>query len=467
MANSNQTNIMTELIFEYEAMSQKGTVVFVERTVIYKLIKHYRQAKNIEEALRVVGYGLEQFPDASEMYAYKASLLAEIHQEELALHYLETALLLAPNDSQLMLIKAEILVRTEQYDEALDLISQLKAFASPKEIEFVYLLEAEVYENTDNYEEMYDALEVVLGINRNNEEALSRMWLAMELTERYEEGIELHTSITDEEPYSYLAWHNLGHAYLGLHEYENAIEAYEFAIVANENFEYPYRDCAAAYFQQRNYAKALDLYREVIERFEADYDVLTKAGYCQQRLEQYTAATIYYKKALELQAQHAEAHFRMGECLALQRNFLAAEQCFLQAIELDDRHEDYHYALGQTYSILKKQDLASEAFCKANEIAPENTEFWIGHANFYRYAMQYDAALDILEEAEMNITSTDLLYSRTICLFAAGRRKEALSCLQLALTEDFYLHKMLFDELPHLENDREVLSLIHCCQGEE
>ena len=461
---TNQANLMG-LVFEYETMSQKGTVSFIEETVVFKLVKYYRQMKNIEEALRVVGYGLEQFPSTADMYAYKASLLAEIQQEELAIHYLDTALLLAPNDTQLLLIKAEILVHSERFEEAQNMLSLLKAFASPRELEFVFMLEAEIYENIDDYDEMFDALKEVLNRNPRNEEALSKMWLAMELSGRYEEGIVLHEAITDEEPYSHLAWHNIGHAHLGLEDYENAIEAYEFAIVANEDFEYPYRDCAAVYLHQHNYKKALDLYQEVVERFEADSDVLTKLGICQQRLGEHTKAVISYKKALDIQSLNDEAHFRMGECLALQGNLKSAVVAIQRAIDIEDQREEYFFALGQILSIMGEKEMASEAFSRANEIAPENTEYWVGHSKFYRDHENLDKALEIIEDAEMNITGADLLYTRVICLFELGKRKEALNCLREALLEDFYLHKMLFDELPHLENDREVQSLIHFCQG--
>jgi tetratricopeptide (TPR) repeat protein len=365
----------------------------------------------------------------------------------------------------LLLIKAEILVHSERFEEAQNMLSLLKAFASPRELEFVFMLEAEIYENIDDYDEMFDALKEVLNRNPRNEEALSKMWLAMELSGRYEEGIVLHEAITDEEPYSHLAWHNIGHAYLGLEDYENAIEAYEFAIVANEDFEYPYRDCAAVYLHQHNYKKALDLYQEVVERFEADSDVLTKLGICQQRLGEHTKAVISYKKALDIQSVNDEAHFRMGECLALQGNLKSAVVAIQRAIDIEDQREEYFFALGQILSIMGEKEMASEAFSRANEIAPENTEYWVGHSKFYRDHENLDKALEIIEDAEMNITGADLLYTRVICLFELGKRKEALNCLREALLEDFYLHKMLFDELPHLENDREVQSLIHFCQG--
>jgi tetratricopeptide (TPR) repeat protein len=249
-----------------------------------------------------------------------------------------------------------------------------------------------------------------------------------------------------------------------MEDYDNATDAYEFAIVCKEDYEFAYRDCAAVFIQTRNFRKALELYKEVEERFTADYDVLSKIGYCNQRMGQHTTAVIYYKKSIESQSQNPEAFFRLGECLALQGNISSAITSFSRAIDLDDSFEEYYYALAQAYGIMGDKVKASEAFCKANEIAPENSEYWIGHAKFYRSQDCLDEALEIIEEAEMNIGGTDILYSRIICLFEMGRRNEAMRCLQDALNENFNLHKMIFDELPHLENDREVLSLISLCQ---
>lgn len=455
---------LSSLLIEYNVMSQKGTVAFAEKAVIFTLVRHFRNEKNFEEALHIVGLALDQYPDSPEMFALKASLLVEIEQDDLALHYIDTALLFSCHDTQLLLLKAEILVRNELVEDAEEILCILKDIGTDREIEMVYLLEARMYELTDDYNEMFDALKTVLEINPKNQDALTRIWLATELSGRYEESINLHIAITDEEPYAHLAWHNLGHAYLGVEDYDNATDAYEFAIVSNEDFEFAYRDCGAVLIQTRKFAQALEMYKEVEERFNADYDVLSKIGYCNQRMGQHTTAVIYYKRSIEAQSHNPEAFFRLGECLALQGNLSSAVTAFSRAIEQDDTYEEFFYALAQVYGIMGEKEKASEAFCRANEIAPENIEYWIGHAKFYRSQDCLNEALEIIEEAEMNIGGADILYSRIICLFEMGRRKEAMLCLQDALSENFNLHQMLFDELPHLENDREVLSLISLCQ---
>lgn len=466
MARLENIQDLNELVSTYEAMSQSGTVVFAEETVILRIANYYRQAKNSEAALGIIGEALEQYPSKADLYAFKASLFAEIQQDELALHYLQIALIIEPLSPTLLLLKAELLIRAESNDEAQEVILLLKSYAKGRDLELTFLLEAKLYENIDDYDEMFDALEEVLRRNPNNSDALHHIWIAAELSGRYEDSVELHDWITNEEPYSYLAWLNLGHARLCLEEYEEAIEAYEFALVINEDCELSYRECATVYLQIQEYRKAYDMYQEYLAHFKADSDIFAKMGFCQQRLGEHTSAMLWYRKALHLDKNNDEVLFRMGECLALQGNLESAAVTIQRAIDIDDSIEEYFYALGQILSILGEREKASTAFCRANEIAPENTKFWIGHAKFYRELLNHDMALEIINEAELNVMGADLLYSRVICLFEMGKRKEALSYLHEALVEDFCMHEMLFQELPHLEHDREVQSLIHYCQNE-
>jgi tetratricopeptide (TPR) repeat protein len=466
MARLENIQDLNELVSTYEAMSQSETVAFAEETVILRIANYYRQTKKSEAALSVIGEGLEQYSSTADLYAFKASLFAEIQQDELALHYLQIALILEPFLPALLLLKAELLIKAERNDEAQEVILLLKTHAKGRELELTFLLEAKLYENIDDYDEMFDALDQVLRRNPRNMEALHHIWIAAELSGRYEDSIDLHEWIIDEDPYSYLAWLNLGHAQLCLEEYEAAIEAYEFALVINENCELSYRECATVYLQLQNYRKALEMYQEYLQHFKADSDIYAKMGFCQQRLGEHTSAMLWYRKALQLDKNNDEVLFRMGECLALQGNLESAAITIQRAIDIDNAIEEYFYALGQILSILGECEKASTAFCRANEIAPENTKFWIGHAKFYRELANHDMALEIINEAELNVMGADLLYSRVICLFEMGNRKEALSYLHEALVEDFRMHEMLFQELPYLEHDREVQSLIYYCQQE-
>ena len=59
----------------------------------------------------------------------------------------------------------------------------------------------------------------------------------------------LHQKIIDQQPYSELAWFNLGSAYQGLKLYEKAIDAYQYAVAIDEKFDYAYRNMGDAYIR--------------------------------------------------------------------------------------------------------------------------------------------------------------------------------------------------------------------------
>jgi len=57
-----------------------------------------------------------------------------------------------------------------------------------------------------------------------------------EFTEKLEDCVQLHLKLTNEDPYSTLAWFNLGACYQGLKKYEDAIDAYQYCVAIDEKF---------------------------------------------------------------------------------------------------------------------------------------------------------------------------------------------------------------------------------------
>ncbi len=461
-SNYNSRDQLETLINDYLCMSQKGTVVFTEEAVVFAITKFFHEEDNLEDALIVISQGIEQFPNSARLIAYKATLLMEQGQDtEVILRYLDQALLIAPLDSRILLVKAEVLHNAEHFEEALSTLSLLKTFASSNELEKAFLLESYIYDKNEEYEPMFDALSRTLRINPRNQEALLQMWLAISLTERHEESIALHEAIIDEDPYSYQAWLNLAHTYCEMQRFDEAIEAFEYAIVANEDYSFSYEDCAMACLQAGRFEKALELYQDIEQRFGSNAESATKIGLCHQQTENYLAALTWYHRALIQDKNNPEAHFHIGECLMVQGDYSNAIKAFNRAISIAGQFEEYHLALARTYEKDGQLENAEAAYYKLIEVAPERTEHWLYHVNFLRNNQGFEAALEVLDEAEMNISrNADLLYSRVICLFQMGNRNEALNFLQEALAQDFALHGVIFQELPHLEKDKDVLDLI-------
>ncbi len=456
----NNKQAIFELVSRFETMCQSGGVAFPDEESYYLLIDYFQEEYLVDRALEVVDYAIEQHPFSADFFIRKAQLLIDSQREEMAMAALDEAESLAPGDIVIPLLRAESLASLELFEDALLILEELKLNAEPEYLSNIYLTESSVFESMEEYERMFYSLKAALLENHDNKEALERMWICVELSKKFKESIELHEDILDLNPYSHLAWYNLGAAQSYYGNYEEAIEAYEYAFLINENFELAYKDCAEICFELKKYHKALRCYQEVLEHFEPDYYLFQRIGQCYQNLASFAIAKTFFEKAAQLDPFNDEVFFHLGECYFKEENWSKAISYFNHAIRIEDKREEYFSALAEAYFESGDFDKAGPLFREATEIAPEQAEYWIKYARFLVDMGMVEQALDVIDEGEEYTGDTSLMYYRCGCLFVLGKRKEAFILLGNALEDDFYQHNSLFDLMPVLEEDTDVQAII-------
>ncbi len=458
--NFENQHTINDLISEYEAMSQKGTVGFFEKAAFHCILDYYERHGLIDQALSVVDHALGQHPYYGEFYLLKAQLLLDKGFETQALGCLEKAEAFTPNDIGIHLLRVDALISLSQYQDALLLLDNMKRGAVKSDLSEIYLREAIIHEHIEDYNEMFRSLRSSALANPENRETLERMWYCVEISENFSRSVQLHKKLVDINAYSSLAWYNLGLAQAGLENYEDAAEAFEYAFLIDEKFGFAYRDCAAALIQLNQYEKALECYEEYLEHFNPDCDLYTKIGQCYEFLDNYTLAKTFYIRAARINPMNDEVYYRMGECYVKERRWKSAITSYTKAVKLDNRKEEYIAALAEAYYQMNDPIKASYLFKKATETAPEQAKYWIQYSSFLMEVGEKEEALEVINEAIIYACGTELHYCRIVCLFALGRRQEALLSLKETLYKDFDMHDSLFDLSPELANDAEVLSVI-------
>lgn len=458
--NRKQNIALTALVAEYEALAGQGVTVFMEEKAYLQLIDYYEAEEMLDRALEVIDHALIHYPFSAEFLLRKSALLLHAHQDEAALACLDKAEALAPNQNEVLLLRAEILIYQERQELARSTLEALKSTADRFTMSDIFFLEALLHESEENYELMFYALKAALRENAGHQDALERLWLCVELSKKYEESVVLHESILEEDPYSYRAWYNLGHAKAYLGHYEEAIEAYEFAFVINEKYEFAYRDCAELCFELRAYRKALKCYLELLEHVEQDGDMLQNIGECYQHLGQQEKALRYFREALRLDPMNDEAFFHIGQSYASREEWIEALKAYKKAIRIDHAREEYHGAIADVYFRLSEWEKADQHYQHAISITMEESQYWIEYGQFLLAIGEEDRALEALEEAEEYAASPELSYCHIACLFAMGRRREACFRLTEALAEDFDDHEWLFRFRPELRSDADVINIL-------
>jgi len=452
------------LVSNYEKMVRSGNVHFLDSADFECIIDRYKDQDKLNEAQLATDYALEQHAYTTLFYIEKARLLIENNKEQEALNYLQKAESIDATEVQIFVLKATAFQSLGQHESAFIAIERAELIATEDEYFDIHLAKANYYEETLEYKNAFYSLRNALLMQPYNEDALSRIWFVVEMSDLYKESAVFHELLIDETPYSSLAWYNLGHACYNLLQFDKAAESFEYAYVIDQSFKYAYCDRAEALIQLELYEKAIECYEMACEneKIDADAQIQTRMGFCFEQLGSTADAESCYYEAIRLDASYDDAYFRLGECYFKRKKWDGARGAFESAFCLDNRNAMYLVALAETHYQLENYTTAFDFFQQACDIAPDVCKNWVRLATFHISMQDYKVALEVLEEAEMYNSCTPVLdYCKVACLYKVGRRKESLALLQRTLYEDNEnQHELLFDFAPELKYVASVVNAI-------
>ncbi len=453
-------HILSKLILEFEEQGQILANECWDEKSYLRLISHYEKQCQFDKALQVTNLALRLFKFKPDFFLIKAKLLISSQKPHAAIDVLEQAYALSPLDLEISLLKAKAYALSHQFDESLRIISDLKCELIKTDLTELLLVEAFIYETMKDFNKMFDSLREALILNPNNHEALEQIWVSVEFSKKYHESVQLHQEIIDKNPYSYLAWYNLGHAYSCLGEYEKAVEALEYSFLINPLFEQGYLDCAELCLQVNMYEKALRCYQEANESFGPDAELIVYIAECLIKLNRHKEAKQKLQKAIYHDPYNEEIFFYLGECLCAEQNWKKAINAYLEAIDLDDQREEFHAGIAIAYEKLGNLKKAESHYRKSAICGLEQSKYWCLYISFLLSNQQVEKAEKMLIRADKYSFGADLLYCRAAFYFLTNSRENAIATLEEALAENSKEHSILLSLYPSILQDKEVMSMI-------
>src|SRR6476469_4395745 len=184
---------LAELLSQYENMKAGRTNSFLEEDAFERIIEYFAEQDNLDNALEAAETGLEYFPYSSHLMIKKADLLLASRKYTEALHILETAELYDSSDVNLFILKTDAYLALDQQEKAVQLLEEaLLMFDGEERIELLFEL-ADVYDDYEEFDKVFDCLKLILVEEPTNEEALYKICFWTDFTGRTEESITLHT----------------------------------------------------------------------------------------------------------------------------------------------------------------------------------------------------------------------------------------------------------------------------------
>jgi tetratricopeptide (TPR) repeat protein len=451
---------LVSLVSDFEANFEKGKVEFLHEKTINQLLQFYEVDGQIEKALEVVNIGLEQYKYRSDFYIIKARLLLVNKQIDESLSVLDFVQNIAPFEAEIPILRAKALALLGQFTEATYILKEVKENALSGDLVEVFLCESFVYELMKDYDAMYQILVEAVEIDSLNQEVLQRLWISVDLSRKYEESIELHHKLLNKNPYSFLAWYNLGHAYACVQEYEKSIDAMEYSFIINPEFENGYIDCADLCFSIKSFSRALNIYQDAVEVFGPDSELLVYMSECLILLNKIEEAKEKLFLAIKYDAYNDEAYYHLAQCYYKEGNWYSSINAFHKAISLEDRTENYYLGLAKAYIEVEDYTKATINFKKATQAGHEGYIYWYEYASFLLKMGLYKEALMVLDDAEEYTYAAELLYCRAMAHFFIKEREQGLEYLEEALLENYSIHQIIFEIAPELEVNSEIQSML-------
>lgn len=431
------------LVERYEAMSKKKQDVYFDVDDFEQISEHYIVTGQLDLAQNVLDSGIKQHAYNVGLYRLKAMTLIAQANFEKAIKVIKNAFALSPEDFELILLELECLGNIGKDQLALARLNTMLDYVSDEEKLDVLFVIAKIQENIGGFSECFDTYKAILDIDNFNKVALEKIWFCVELSGRYDESAALHTQLIDANAYNYMAWYNLGHAYTCLEKYDEALMAYEYTFLINEDFEYGYRDFVEILIVKSEFAKALETLKEIKARFEHDAELFLNMGQCYLQLEQYDQAFQHLIKAKEYDPLQSKIYFLLGLSEMACLNYESAIYYLSIAIELDGHKEEFHEAIASVHTLNGNFQGAIDALKNAINIAPDHWHFTVELAKLYIELFEYEKAYRTLTSISDVLNVPAIRYCIAVVTLIMGDEAEAFELLSLELQTNYAEHTIL------------------------
>ncbi len=449
------------LLLQFENLKAGRPNSFIEEDGFELIIDHLDELEQYEKALEAANYAIEQYSYSSGLLLQKANLLIVLRKYHEALEILSRAESLDSNETSLYILQTDAYLALDMQQKAAAILEDaITRFESVEKIDLLFEL-ADVYDDYENFEKVFDCLVLILQQDPNNEEALYKICFWTDYTGRNEEAIKLHHQILDENPFNELAWFNLGAAYQGIKLHEKAIDAYLYAAAIDEKFDYAYRNLGDAYLRLRKYKDAIEVLEKVLELSMPEYVIYEAIGHCYDKMANFAQARFNYKKASHLNAEDSQMFYKIAGTYMNEGSWHNAIKSLQLATKLHKMQPEYNLALGQCYVQLHNFDEAITYFGNVVRVRPKNINGWTELLKCLQMANMFE---DGLEYAQFAFEQTDhkpiFIFYQSMFMYGCGKFKEAFLCLEHGMSINPKLVKKIIEVNPAMLQHQHVVDII-------
>ncbi|RZK10413.1 MAG: tetratricopeptide repeat protein, partial [Flavobacterium sp.] len=232
MQLSNEEEDYNLSLSKFESMLKTNKVLFFDSEEFEEIILHYLDMGKATLAKKALKLALEQHPKSTGLKLVQVEMLVYDDKLDIAEKLLNELYAIEPNNEEIYIQKANIYSKRDNHEKAVELLKVALKYTD--DYADVYNLIGMEYLFMDNLELAKENFIKCMDEDPEDQGALYNVVYCFEFLDQNEEAIAYLEQYIDKNPYSEIAWHQSGRLNYGLKKYEEALRAFDYATLIDD-----------------------------------------------------------------------------------------------------------------------------------------------------------------------------------------------------------------------------------------
>lgn len=397
---------------KFESMLKTNNVLFFDSGEFENIIYHYLEIGKIALAKKAIKMGLEQHPTSVNLKLFQVEIYVLEDKLHLADKLLDALYLLEPSNGEIYMQKASILSKRDKHQNAIDtLMIALDLIDDDEDEADVYALIGMEYLFLDQFENAKNWFVKCLELDSEDYTALYNIIYCFDFLDLNSEAIDFLNNYLDDNPYSEVAWHQLGRQYFVLKDYDKALVAFDFAIISDDAFVGAYLEKGKVLEKQKKYIDAIENYKITLALEEPTSFALLRIGNCHEKLGEFDLAVQYFYKTVHEDPLLDKGWIAITKFYNKQKNYQKALYYINKALNIDCDNVLYWKLYAQINQRLNFLEEAERGYKKTLDLGNYELNTWLSRADILIKLGECEAAaLNLIQSAEFYPETAEIEY---------------------------------------------------------
>jgi tetratricopeptide (TPR) repeat protein len=378
----------------FESMLKTNKVFFFDSEEFENIILHYLDTGRVNLANKALKLAIEQHPNSTGLKLVQVELLVFENKLDEAEKILKELYTIEPTNEEIYIQQANIYSKKDNHLKAIECLKTALEYTD--DYADVYSLLGMEYLFIDQLEQAKDCFIKCLSHDPEDHSALYNVIYCYDFLEQNAEAAIYLNQYIDKNPYSEVAWHQLGRQHYQLKEYENAYRAFDYASLIDEQFIGAHLEKAKSLEKLKQYRDAIDSYKITLGLDDPTAYAYLRIGKCYQKLNELDEALDYYLKAVHEDPLLDKAWVCITNYYIKIDNYNKALEYIEKALSIDSDNKTYWKKYGQINKALGLIEEAENGFRKAIELNDFQIDTWVSWIDTLIKTGQVNEALQAL-----------------------------------------------------------------------